>query len=336
MNIEINGSCKSSKNKNNCQIKYSDSYNTNKRIKHKRNEEINYIQDNYSNSNLKNSAKNCPKKVTKSKYYLSPQYEKKQNFGINKNINDNDILKLITLTNKLYEDEEHFQKNIINKKNYKNIPPNPRVKMKNFLSGRNNYLLPQKKKISFGLNYKLCKDLIPENSNKNINFRRRLSSNIEPGNLCLFNRGKEKNINNNLLKIKQNLKNLSKERDNSKLFFETQKNNNKYKLNNDNQKQLSRSKTFKQSRNKDDKNYDKIDEKREGTTNRSNKKIKLNKMSTQKVNVNKIDFKKSQLQNEDVNLEESIKNKNKFKKYRKSWCFLCCLNDAPVDSDNEN
>jgi hypothetical protein len=280
MNIEINDSHKTFKNKNNCQIKYTDSYNSNKIIKQKRNEEINSIQDNYSNLYLKIPTKNNPKKVAKSKHYLesssrrkkatfeekgkeekesrrksdyhkiktfnpknkdeinsqekyfSPQYEKKKNFGINKNSNDNDILKLITFTNKLYEDEEHFQKNIINKKNCKNISPDPRVKMKNFLSGRNNYLLPQKKKISFGLNYKICKDLLPENSNKNINFRRRLSSNVEPGDFGLFNRNKEKNIYNNLLKIKQNLKNLSKERDNSKLFFETQKNNNKYKLNN--------------------------------------------------------------------------------------------------------
>jgi hypothetical protein len=387
MNNEINDNCKTFKNKNNCQIKYSDSFNTIKRNNHKKHEELNDVQDNYSNLYVKIPAKRCSKKIAKSKNYLgnslrrkktaferkekeekeakeikgesdfhkiktfnpknknkinsqeeyfSPQYKKRPNIGLNKNDNDNDndILKLVSLTNKIYENEEHFQKKIINKKLSKNISPNPRVKMRNILSGKINDLSSQKNKLNYGLNYKLCKDLLPENTNKN--FRRRFSSNVKPGDFNLFTRSKETSNYSNLLKIKQNIKNLTKERKNSKFFFETQKNNNRYKLNNDNQNQLSRAKTFKQSRKKDNKYYETINEKAERTTIKSIKRIKLNKMNSQKNNANKIDFNKSQIQNEEFNPIESIKNKNKFKKYRKSWCFLCCLKEDSVDSDNEN
>lgn len=385
MNIEINDSCKTSKNKNNYHIRYSDSCYNIKRIKNKKSEEIKDVQDNSPNLYLKIPGKKSLKKASKSKYfienslrrkkttfekkekeekkkkgesdfhkiqtfnpknknsinsqekYFSPQYKKKQNFNINKNANNNDILKLVKLTNKIYENEDHFQKKLINKKNCENISPNPRVKINNILSGKFNNLLSQNKKLSFGLNYKLCKDLLPENDNQNNFFKRRLSSNIKPGDFNLFNRNKDSSNYSKLLKIKQNLKNCSKERENSKFFCKTQKNNNKFKLNNENQKVLSRAKTVKQSRNKDENNYyGKLEEKRERTTFRAHKKIKLNKMNTQKINVNKIDFNKSQIQNVDVNPKENINNKNKLKKYRKSWCFFCCLNDEPIDSDNEN
>ena len=375
MNIEINDS----QNKNNYQIRYSDSFYSIKRIKNKRNEEIND-----ANLYLKIPSKRYSKKVAKSKYYLenafkrkktavekkekeekqakgesdfhkiktfnpknksqinsqeeyfSPQYKKKSNFGINKNPNDKGALNIITLTNKIYEDEEHFQKNIINKKNYKNISPNPRVKRNNILSERINDLFPNKKKLSFGINYKFFKDLLPENSNKNIHLRKRLSSSIKIGEINLFNRSIEKSNYSNFLKIKQNLRNIIKERENSKFFFETQKNNNKYKLNNDNQNGLLRAKTFKQIRNKDNKYYEKFDEKKDKTTVKSNRKIKLNKMNTQKINVQKMNINKNQIQDVDLNQKEIIKKQNNSKKNRKSWCVLCCLNNDPNDSDNEN
>ena len=377
MNIGKNDSYKHSQNKNNYIIRYSDSCNDIKRIKQKRNEKINDVEDINPNLYLKIPGKKYSKRVAKSKYYLdnalkrkkvafenkekeakgesefhkiktfnpknqinsqeeyfSPQYKKRSNFGIKKNLNDNGISKLVILTNKIYEDEEHFQKNIINKKNYKNISPNPKAKMKNILSERYNDLLPQNKKLSFGLNYKICNDLLPENSNKNIHFRRRLSSSIKPGDFNLFNRSKEKSNYSKLLKIKQNLRNISKEKENSKFFFETQKNNNKYKLNNDNQNVLTRAKTVRQ-RNKDNKYYEKIEEKRDKTTVKLNKKIKLNKMNTQKINANKINLNKNNLQDVDFN-KKIIKNQINFKKYRKTWCFLCCINDDPEDSGNEN
>lgn len=382
MNIGINDSCKTSQNKNNYQIRYSDSCNAIKRIKNKRFQEINEVEKIYSNLNLKIPGKKNSKRVSKSKYfynenslrrkktavekkekeeriakgesdfhkiktfnpknkskinsqeeYFSPQYRKKPNFGINQNNNDNDILKLVKLTNKIYEDEDHFQKNIITKKNYKNISPNPKVRTHKILSGRINDLLSQTKKLSFGLNYKINKDFLPDNNNKNVHFKRRLSSNIKPGDLNLLNKCKEKS---NLLQIKQNIKNLSKERENSQFFFATQKNNNKYILNNNNQNKLSRAKTFKQSRKRDSKNYEKIEEKRRKTDVGSFNKIKLNKMNTQKINSKKINANKSQFQDVDLNQKEIIKNQNNFKKCRKSWCNLCCLKDESEDSDNEN
>ena len=116
---------------------------------------------------------------------------------------------------------------------------------------------------------------------------------------------KEKSNYSNILKTKQNLRNIVG-RENSKFFFETQKNNNKYKLNNDNQNGLLRAKTFKQIRNKDNKYYEKFDEKRDKTIVKSNRKIKLNKMNTQKMNINKNKF-----QDVDLNQKEIIKNQNK-------------------------
>lgn len=265
---------------------------------------------------------------------LSPKSKKKSNLNVKKNPNENDILKLVTFANKVYEDEEHFKKDIFTKRD-KYDSSNPNTK-------RNMY--HHKRSINNEITYKISKELLPESGNKNIHFRRRLSSATKLRFSIDFSKSKEKSNYSNLLKLKQN---LSKENeDDTKYIFDTQENNNKIKnckFNNydldtkhiSSQKLLIRAKTLKHSKSKEFNYHKKIkEEKEEETINKSINKNKLSKVNTLKSNNTKNNYNKSQIQDLEIIKKESSK---KFKKYRKNYyCFLCCLNSKNDDSDNED
>ena len=250
---------------------------------------------------------------------LCPKSKKKSNLSIKKNPNENDILKLVTFANKVYEDEEHFQKNMFTKRD-KHDPSNPNTK-------RSMY---HHKRSLNEVTYKISKELLPESGNKNIHFRRRLSSATKLRYSNDLSKSKKSNY-SNLLKLKQNMSKENEE--DTKILFDTQENNNKiknYKFNNNdldskniyNQRLLIRAKTIKHSKSKDFNIHKQIkEEKDEKTINKPINKNKLVKVNTQKSNNTKSNYNKSQ------NLDlESIKRESskKFKKYRKNYyCFLC-------------
>ncbi len=264
---------------------------------------------------------------------LCPKSKKKSNLSIKKNPNENDILKLVTFANKIYEDEEHFQKDIFSKRD-KNSPSNPNTKRS---------MNHKKKSLNNGITYKISKELLPESGNKNIHFRRRLSSATKPRYSNDFTKSKKSNY-SNLLKMRHN---MSKENeDDTKYLFDTQENNNKIKnikFNNydldskqiNNQKLIIRAKTLKHSKSKDFNHQKKIKEEREEETiNKTINKNKLHQVNTQKSNNTKNNYNKSQIQDLEIIKKESSKN---FKKYRKNYyCFLCCLNSKNDDSGNED
>ena len=113
----------------------------------------------------------------------------------------------------------------------------------------------KKKSLNNGITYKISKELLPESGNKNIHFRRRLSSATKPRYSNDFTKSKKSNY-SNLLKMRHN---MSKENeDDTKYLFDTQENNNKIKnikFNNydldskqiNNQKLIIRAKTLKHS-----------------------------------------------------------------------------------------
>ena len=265
---------------------------------------------------------------------LCPKSKKKSNLSIKKNPNENDILKLVTFANKVYEDEEHFQKNMFTKRD-KHDPSNPNTK-------RSMY---HHKRSLNEVTYKISKELLPESGNKNIHFRRRLSANkLRYSNDFMKSK---KSSNCNLLKLKRNMSKISKENeDDTKILFDTQENNYKiknYKFNNNDldskhlnsQKYLIKAKTLKHSKSKDYNSHKRIKEvKKEETINKSINKNNLIKANTQKTNNNKSN-KSNKSQNQDL---ESIKKERKklFKKYRNNYyCFLCCLKSKNDDSDND-
>ena len=279
------------------------------------------------NNNHRNSNENTNRK-----------FKKKSNLSIKKSPNENDILKLVTFANKIYEDEEHFQKDIFSKRD-KNNPSNPNTKRS---------IHYQKKSINNEITYKISKELLPESGNKNIHFRRRLSANkLRYSNDFMKSK---KSSNCNLLKLKRNMSKVSKENeDDTKILFDTQENNYKiknYKFNNNDldskhlnsQKYLIKAKTLKHSKSKDYNSHKRIKEvKKEETINKSINKNNLIKANTQKTNNTKSNKsnKSNKSQNQDL---ESIKKERKklFKKYRNNYyCFLCCLKSKNDDSDND-
>ena len=292
-----------------------------KKEKEKENEKENKEKPNYHKikalyqriNNFKNSNEN-----------LNQKFKKKPNLNIQKNTNENDILRLVTFANKIYGAEEHFQKNIFTKRD-KNNPSRPNTKRS---------MYNEKKSVNNEINYKISKELFPESGNKNIHFRRRLSDDFI----------KSKNNNNcNLSKIKRN---MSKENeDDTKILFDSQENNNKIKNNKCNnndldsknlnsQKLLIKVKALNNSKSKDYNNNKSIKEvKKEQIINKSINKNNLNKVNTQKTNNTKSNNNKSQ--NQDL---ENIKKERKklFKKYRNNhYCFLCCLKSKNDDSDKD-
>ena len=276
---------------------------------------------NQKNNNLRNSNEN-----------INLKNKKKSNFNLKKNPNENEILKLVTFANKIFEDEEHFQKDFFMKREkYIHSRPNTKRSMHQ-----------QKRNINNEKIFKISKELLPESGNKNIHLRRRLSSSTKLRFSNDFIKSKKSNI-INLLKLKHNMP--KENEDDTKNLFDTQENNNKiknYKFNNNdvnskplnNQNLLIRSKTIKHSKSKDYSSHKKIkDVKEEETIKKSINKNNLIKVSTQKSNNTKSNNNKTQ--NQDL---ESIKkeSRKKFKKYRNNYyCFLCCLNSKKEDSDND-
>jgi hypothetical protein len=376
MNNEINDNCKTFKNKNNCQIKYSDSFNTIKRNNHKKHEELNDVQDNYSNLYVKIPAKRCSKKIAKSKNYLgnslrrkktaferkekeekeakeikgesdfhkiktfnpknknkinsqeeyfSPQYKKRPNIGLNKNDNDNDILKLISLTNKIYENEEHFQKNIISKKgDFDTL--NTIKKNDSFISEE---IIKKKYKNRFFLNEEsICKDnsnanLLKELNDKNKEYKGRKSnvSSSSKGKSSNYNfkRSRKKNGSSNFKKLK--IKNeIEKKEDGGEDKNKIRK---APKLSND---MINNSRTFKENIST---KLLRMNASKQSVYENNEIKGKNNK----KKSPNKINNNKSKIITDDTkNENENIKNKKKDSKGKK-FRFFCCLNNNGNDSD---
>lgn len=153
--------------------------------------------------NTINSIRNLQNERSKQNIWwgsISPKIIRK--FKIDDNDDkENNIINLFKMTDKLYTNDEHFQKDPIKKNKTINKNCSSNIINRNFLmSGRNNSLCQKKKLIiTFGLNEDKnktninLKDSFAENSQKNFYFKRKISA-VNKGIYSELNKSKEKVI----------------------------------------------------------------------------------------------------------------------------------------------
>ena len=170
--------------------------------------------------NTINSIRNLQNERSKQNIWwgsISPKIIRK--FKIDDNDDkENNIINLFKMTDKLYTNDEHFQKDPIKKNKTINKNCSSNIMNRNFLmSGRNNSLCQKKKLIiTFGLNEDKnktninLKDSFAENSQKNFYFKRKISA-VNKGIYSELNKSKEKSNFSYYLKFKQKFRLPSKE-----------------------------------------------------------------------------------------------------------------------------
>ena len=232
------------------------------------------------------------------------------NINVNNNNNQNNIINILKLTKNIYEEEEHFKKDYIQKK----ISSNNLSKfIKKSFDSSKNIIHPN---LNIGLNANKRKDTEEINKSrikkmsksskfigkkvtkKNIINLIQIEQKYNNDDLSSFNLNEEsKNINN-----KTNQNNTI----NDNQIEQKKNNNNKFK----------KSKTFKKKKSKKKSSKKCIELK-------SNKSIKTIKSSNK--SINQI-FKLKNKKNEEVSKENDFNNYNKKNKLFKFVNFLCCLN----------
>ena len=261
---------------------------------------------------------------------ISPTKKKILNNDINNNINNNnDILNLIKYANKLYENDQHFDKLLISNKfetnesinnkkgdsllHLKYLPHKKRLIINFGLDDDNSLNWRKERKISNGSRLKSFSNYV----NKNLRFTPKKEKEIESN----------KNNNNNLIL------------DNK--FMCSNKSNKSNRLINNNGDLTSKSSKFYASKGKivkkqildigenalKDKDKDKEKD-----------KIKINKKNTSKTNKSKnkkkesINSNRNQTNDCDILKKQNTENKNKLKKKKNLFCLFCCLNYKQNDS----
>ena len=338
--------------KNSLKTKYS---NVNKkgkieRIINKKNT-INSINENSENEQSINKfgGSISPKKIRKMKIDENENKDKDK---------ESNIITLFKMTDNLYANDEHFQKDLIKKDKIKNKNHSSNIvkNNKNIMSGRINSTYQKKKLIiTFGLNEdnkNNLKNSYAENSETNLNFKRNVST-INKGVDSEFIKTKEKSNFSYYLKLKQKCGSPSKENNE-----ETNYNHNNNNINNTNQKnenhkmnvlhnchtnkeknytkknkQVFREKTNKTVKNVESQKKIKEEEKVKEETNIRSKKSNNNilKENSKKTNNSK-SHNKTQIPDDDVEIPKK-KNQKKQNNLKTKFCFLCCLTNKLNDSD---
>ena len=239
------------------------------------------------------------------------------NINVNNNNNQNNIINILKLTKNMYEEEEHFKKDLIPKK----ISSNNLSKfIKKSFDSSKNIIHPN---LNIGLNANKRKDTEEINKSrikkmsksskfigkkvtkKNIINLIQIEQKYNNDDLSSFNLNEEsKNINN-----KTNQNNTI----NDNQIEQKKNNNNKFK----------KSKTFKKKKSKKKSSKKCIELK-------SNKSIKTIKSSNK--SINQI-FKLKNKKNEEVSKKNDFNNYNKKNKLFKFVNFLCCFNSKLNDTD---
>ena len=236
------------------------------------------------------------------------------NINVNNNNNQNNIINILKLTKNIYEEEEHFKKDLIPKKissnNLSKFIKKPFVSSKNIIHQNLNIGLSANKikdteeinKLRIKKMSKSSKFIEKKITKKNIINLIQIEQKYNNDDHLSFNLNEEsKNINN-----KTNQNNTINDKD-----LEQKKNNNI---------KLKKSKTFKKKKYKK-KNSKKCIEL---------KSIKTIKSSNESINqILKLKNKK----NEEVSKENDFNNYNKKNKLFKFVNFLCCFNSKLNDTD---
>ena len=338
--------------KNSLKTKYS---NVNKkgkieRIINKKNT-INSINENSQNEqSIKNFGGSIsPKKTRKIK--IDENEDKDED-------KEKKIINLFKMTDNLYANDEHFQKNLLKKSNIKNKNHSSNIikNNNNLMSGRINSLHQKKKLIiTFGLNEdnkNNLKNSYAENSDANLHFKRKLSF-INKGVDSELIKSKEKSNFSYYLKLKEKCGSPSKENNeetncnhnNNNINNTNQKNENhkmnvlhichtnKEKNNTKKNKQFFREKTNKTVKNVESQKKIKEEEKEKEETNiRSKKSNNILKENSKKTNSSK-NNNKTQIPDDDVEIPKK-KNQKKQNNLKTKFCFLCCLTNKLNDSDD--
>ena len=334
--------------KNSLKSKYSNKKGKIERIINKKNT-INSINENSENEQSKTSnlgGSISPKKVRKIK--IDKDEDKESN-----------IIHLFKMTDTLYTNDEHFQKDLLKKSKTKNKNCSSNViKNNHLMSGRINSMCQKKKLIiTFGLNEdnkNNRKNSYAENSDKNFHFKRKIST-INKGVDSEFIKTKEKSNFSYYLKLKQKCGSPSKENNDETICNNNNNNNN---INNTNQKnenhkmnvlhnchtnkeknytkknkQVFREKTNKTVKNVESQKKIKEEEKVKEETNIRSKKSNNNilKENSKKTNNSK-SHNKTQIPDDDVEIPKK-KNEKKQNNLKTKFCFLCCLTNKLNDSD---
>ena len=302
---------------------------------------INSINQNYQNELSKQNSLGGS---------ISPKRIRKINIEDNDD-KDNNIINLFEMTDKLYTNDEHFQKDLIQKNKVinKNSSSNT-IKRNQLMSGRINNLQQKKKLIiTFGLNEdnNNLKNSFADNSEKNFHFKRRISV-VTKGIDSEFNKNKEKSNFSYYLKLKQKLRTPSKEiNDESK---GNTNNNNNHKNENHKvnalhschtNKEKSRAKRnsqfYREKTNKTFKNIEspkkakEEENEKEETYSKPKKSNNIKKVNSKKSN-NIKNYNKTQIPNDVVEIPKT-ENQKKHTNLKSKFCFLCCLTNKLNDSD---
>lgn len=282
---------------------------------------------------------------------ISPKNIRK--IKIDDNDNEINIINLYQMTDKLYTNDDHFQKDFIikNKLKDKNGSSNI-IKRNKFMSGRMNNMFQKKKLIiTFGLNEGNInikrKQSFVKDSEKNFLFKRKIT-NITKGFDSELNKSKEKSNFSYYLKLKNRLRSPSKDinedsnginNGTSKHKHESYKNNEALhycRTNNDKNFTRRNSQFFRAKTNKSIKHIEspkKIKEEEKEETYIKLKKANNIKMDGSSKKSNNIkDYNKTQIPNDNVEIPK--KEQKEQKKQKKSkFCFFCCLTNKLNDYD---
>ena len=285
---------------------------------------------------------------------ISPKNIRKMK--IENNDKEKNLINLFQMTDKLYTNDDHFQKDFITKNKINNKINSSNISKKNhFNSGRINNLQRKKKLIiTFGLNEDknnnnntILKSSFAENSEKNLqnlHFNRRKST-ITKGVDSELNKSKEKSNFSQYLKLKQRYRSASKDindesngNNNSthKQKNESHPNHALHNCKTNNEKnftrrnsQFYRAKTYKTSKNTESPKKMKEIEKEDI---KSKKLNKFKKAYTNKINNNKSS--KSPIFNDDEEMpKKEQKKEKKQNNFKSKFCLLCCLKNKLNDSD---
>ena len=239
------------------------------------------------------------------------------NINVNNNNNQNNIINILKLTKNIYEEEEHFKKDLIPKKlNSNNLS---KFIKKSFDSSKN-IIHPN---LNIGLNANKRKDT--EEINKSRIKKMSKSSKF------IGKKATKKNI-INLIQIEQkynndDLSSFNLNEESKNINNKTNQNNtindNQIEQKKNNNNKFKKSKTFKKKKSKKKSSKKCIELK-------SNKSIKTIKSSNK--SINQI-FKLKNKKNEEVSKKNDLNNYNKKNKLFKFVNFLCCFNSKLNDTD---
>ena len=317
-------------------------------------------------NNKKDKNKDKDKEILYQYSNISPKRRISVNYNNNyffnnsnkKTKKESSYLNILKYTKKLYENDEHLNKQMLTKK----IDINDLSKIKKsdlFISNKMNNKHFQKKKliISFGLNENENPILFQESYNKNLkSFKRKISSATRGKPSNELSKNKEKSSFSNFLQFKQKSQNRENEDETSKHFYGNnyynfdnnliEENSNKnYKPNKDgditskSSKFYLRAKTFKTKNLSTGKILEEKTEK-DDKNGKNKNKLKINQKANKIKNQKKesIISNKNKINDFDILKKESPKNienkiENSTNKKKKKFWFFCCFGSKENESE---